>query len=249
MDLTEYRRSPREQARLADLMNIIPKGHSTVLDIGARDGYVSRLLTQHFDRVTALDLEQPGFSCERVTTVKGNVLALDFPDRSFDVTFCAEVLEHINPADLPKACAEIVRVTRHAAVIGVPYRQDLRVGRTTCAACGGINPPWAHLNVFDEGRLTDLFQPLYPSVTTFIGKADSRTNALSAALLNWGGNPWGSYNQEEPCIHCGKTIVRPERSNLQKVLSMIGTRLCHLQGKISKPGPMWIHEVFTRNKP
>src|SRR6266513_3954406 len=121
--LAGYRNSPDEIARARDLMSIVPKNLSTVLDIGARDGHFSRLLTEHFESVTALDLTMPQFDFEGVRPVQGDVTKLQFPDNNFDVVFCTEVLEHV-PA-LQKACTEIERVARHAVVIGVPYRQDI----------------------------------------------------------------------------------------------------------------------------
>ena len=107
-------------------MDIVPKHLSTVLDVGARDGHFSRLLTEHFEHVTALDLAKPQFCLDRVLPVQGDVTHLQFPDNEFDVVFCAEVLEHI--PTLEKACSEIARVARRALVIGVPYKQDTRLG-------------------------------------------------------------------------------------------------------------------------
>jgi hypothetical protein len=57
--LASYRNSPAEITRTRDLMAIVPKNLSTVLDIGARDGHFSRLLREHFESVTALDLTMP----------------------------------------------------------------------------------------------------------------------------------------------------------------------------------------------
>ncbi len=100
------------------------------LDVGARDGFISRLLAGHFPFVTALDLELPSIDHERVQSVKGNIAALDFPDASFDLVFCAEVLEHIPKDLLGTACRELARVSKEYVLIGVPYKQDIRVGRT-----------------------------------------------------------------------------------------------------------------------
>ena len=54
-----YRTSELERARTADLLRIVPKDRRSVLDIGARDGFFSALLREHFDQVTALDLRMP----------------------------------------------------------------------------------------------------------------------------------------------------------------------------------------------
>src|SRR5947208_8764132 len=147
-DLEKYRASESERARTDDLLRLIPKNRRSRLDIGARDGQFSRLFTQYFDEVTALDLERPTFEIPGVVTVAGNATRLDYPDDAFDCVFCAEVLEHIPAID--QACRELARVARYEIVIGVPYRQDIRLGRTTCRSCGKSNPPWGHVNSFDE---------------------------------------------------------------------------------------------------
>ncbi|HZP23600.1 MAG TPA: class I SAM-dependent methyltransferase [Terriglobales bacterium] len=246
-DLEQYRQTEQEQARTADLLRLLPRGRKSVLDIGARDGHFSRLLTEYFDEVTALDLEKPAFQIPRVTTVAGDITKLRFPDATFDCIFCAEVLEHI-PA-LEEACRELVRVARHEIVIGVPYRQDTRFGRTTCRKCGKINPPWAHVNTFDEAKLRRLFHGLTMQSTSFVGSNNDVTNPLSTALMDWAGNPWGTYDQDEPCIHCGAVLVAPNgRSALSRVGSGIAVRLNRWQAAISRPHANWIHVVFVKEQ-
>ena len=195
MDLKEYRQSAQERARIDDLMRIIPKGRSTILDIGARDGYISKLLASYFEVVTALDLEKPDFDIANVITVKGDVSNLDFPDNHFDVVLCTEVLEHIR-SELLISTNEIARVAKHEVVVGVPYKQDIRAGRTRCGSCKRKNPPWGHVNTFDEETLMSLFQMLTPLSTTYVGKIKERQNALSAYLMDIAGNPLGTYGQE-----------------------------------------------------
>lgn len=247
MDLTKYRKRPEEQDRIEDLMRIVPKGRVSVLDIGARDGYISKKLTDHFSKVTALDLEKPKFQIKNVITVSGDVTRLDLADSSFDVVLCAEVLEHIPPTHLLKACNEIKRVAKYEVVIGVPYQQDLRLGRTTCLSCGQINPPWGHVNCFDKIRLRQLFEGMNPIVTSFVGEKMDRTNAISTLLMDLAENPWGTYNQEETCTHCGQMLKPPsERTMLQRVFSAAAHSLNSIQKPFVSSTPRWIHIVFKR---
>jgi SAM-dependent methyltransferase len=73
---------------------------------------------------------------------------IPFPDRSFDVLVCTDVLEHV--LDLNLACREMLRVLRDDGhlVIRVPYREDLS---------GYLHPDFpyqfAHLRNFDEHSL------------------------------------------------------------------------------------------------
>jgi hypothetical protein len=49
VNLQTYRESDAEQTRTADLLRLLPRGRSSILDIGAREG-------DYFETVTALDL-------------------------------------------------------------------------------------------------------------------------------------------------------------------------------------------------
>lgn len=244
MDLEQYRQADSEKLRLQDIVRLLPKGKS-VLEIGARDGFHSKILTDHFDTVTALDLQKPSFQIDRVVTVRGDVTQLDFPDNHFDCVLCAEVLEHV-PA-VEKAAAEISRVARREVIIGVPYRQDTRSAKLTCGSCGKVNPAFGHVNTFDENRLRSLFSGMTVDTISFVGRNTVRTNAFSAWLMTLGGNPWGTYFQDEPCIYCGARIEAPaSRSLPQKVAGALATRMDYLQQSLTKPLPSWIHIRFRK---
>ena len=226
-------------------MGLIPKGYHTVLDAGARDGYYSIQLTEYFDSVTALDLSKPEVQHERVTCVAGDLTKLSYPDNNFDVVVCSEVLEHI-PA-LEKAVAEIKRVAKHAIVIGVPYKQDIRIGRATCAKCGKISPPWGHVNVFDENTLRRLFQPFRVARQVLTGIDPDTTNPVAAWFSDLGRNPYGIYGPEQRCLHCGSSLdSQPSRSFIHKLCGAAGVRLMKVQSAVSKPHANWIHMAFER---
>ena len=245
-DHRAYRESALERTRSQDLLQLLPRGRYSVLDVGAGDGYFSRLLTGYFQQVTALDLEEPSFTFPRVTTLAGDVTRLAFPDASFDCVFCAEVLEHV--PDLERACRELIRVARHEIVVGVPFRQDTRSSRSRCSCCGKVNPPWGHVNTFDERRLELLFSGLTVTAISFVGCNKQVTNILSAMLMDMAGNPWGTYQQEEPCIHCGATLMPPAepRPYFSRVCSGIAARLDLLQMSFTPAHANWIHVVFAK---
>ena len=250
MDLTDYRNSSSEQQRLADLMGLVPGDAGSALDVGARDGHISTLLADRSLRVTALDLEKPKTADSRIHCVKGDITALELANSSFDLVLCAEVLEHIPPLLLKRSCSELERVSKRYLIIGVPYRQDIRFGRTTCGTCGGVNPPYGHVNRFDELRLQALFPDCLIEATSFVGTAEMGTNALSAALLNVAGNPFGTYSQDEACIHCGAQILRPgPRHLMQKILTRAATWARAAQKPLHRPHANWIHMRLRKRYP
>lgn len=247
MYLIEYRNRNKEQERVSDLMSLLPEAMKSVLDIGCRDGYISIRLAQFFDSVTALDLQKPQINHDRISCIQGDVTSLNFPDRFFDVILCAEVLEHIPHDRLIEACFELYRVARRYVIVGVPYKQDIRAGRTTCRNCGEKNPPWGHVNTFDENRLKQLFKRMEVETISYVGINDSVTNAISTWLLDLAGNPYGTYGQEEPCVHCGvKLEVPPPRNILQKVFVRLSYYFKKLQKPFIRPNANWIHVVFRK---
>jgi ubiquinone/menaquinone biosynthesis C-methylase UbiE len=246
-DLRAYRQHPREVERVARLFGLMARSGPTALDVGARDGHLSLLLAERFDRVVALDLTQPEVDHPRVDCVKGDAAELHFADRSFHTVVCAEVLEHIPPELLPRVCSEIVRVAAHDVIIGVPFKQDLRVDCCTCRTCGAVNPPWGHVNSFDLERLEGLFDGMKAAKVDHVGRTRAVTNALSARLLQFAGNPFGTYEQGEPCVQCGQRLLPPARRNLAQ---RAATRLAHwgttLQTAVTPWRGNWLHVKFER---
>jgi len=102
------------------LVRLISDKEKNALDIGARDGYFSELMTEFYKNVTALDLEKTLFLHKSINFVQGDITNLNFIDESFDFVFCAEVLEHIPPHLLQKACFELERISKEYLLIGVP---------------------------------------------------------------------------------------------------------------------------------
>jgi len=244
-DLKKYHESEDEQARTKDLLRLLPRNRRSVLDIGARDGYFARLLTDYFSEVTALDLQRPSFEIPGVVTVTGDATKLDFVSDSFDCVFCAEVLEHI--PEVQRACDEIMRVARHEIIVGVPFKQDIRIGRCTCQNCGKANPPWGHVNSFDSSKLLKLFSGLRLISTSFVGTTKESATALSTLLMDLAGNPWGTYDQEEPCTYCGNQMKAPgRRKPWQRGLSGVAARINRIQSLCTKPHGNWVHLLFSK---
>lgn len=245
MEKTIAEPSASESERITDLLRFLPGG-GTILEIGCRHGMITRLLAERFETVTALDLQQPTFQIPHVVNAKGDVQRLEFPDNSFDHVLCSEVLEHV--PDVAAAAREITRVTRHSAIIGVPYRQDTRVGQSRCRHCNRITPPYGHINRFDENILKTLFSDLALADIHYVGSNRERTNSLAVWLDDLSGNPYGSYDQEEGCIHCGQKLTPPASiSAAQRLCAAVATRIYLLQKAFNRPQATWMHALFFKS--
>src|SRR5918997_4817394 len=110
---------------VAEVVALSPQ---SFLDGGCGEGFVARRV---IDAAPGISLTGCDVSPEALKIaananpearfVAGSVVDLPFPDRSFDVVGCFEVLEHL-PGDLPRrALSELGRVARQAVVISVPH--------------------------------------------------------------------------------------------------------------------------------
>src|SRR5260370_25231600 len=107
----------------------------------------------------------------------------------------------------------------------------MRWGGTTCRNCFGVSPPWGHVNSFDEAKLLQLFPQFSLRAKDFVSLNDERTNRLSCWLLDFAGNHWGSFNDEDRCLHCGSILDAPPPSNLaHRGCSPISKSLYRVQG-------------------
>lgn len=247
MNFSVCRTSSAEKERTIDLLSLFPSSGKVALDIGARDGHFSRLLAERFDSVIALDLSRPDIDHPKVQCVKGNAAQLEWADRSMDFVFCAEVLEHLPTNILQAVCHEIERVSNDRILIGVPYRQDTRTGRMTCGSCGHMNPPWGHVNSFDEKRIAALFPACTIDSISFAGTIKDQTNAISTKLMDLAGNPYGTYDQEECCIHCGSAMAPPPQRHLgQKLATKAAIWTRGVTQAFSSPKGKWIHVLLSR---
>jgi len=97
------------------------------LDAGCGEGFVAQRLLEAMPSLTYVgcDLSPAAVAMAQQrnpagTFTTGSVTELPYPDKSFDVVGCFEVLEHL-PGDLPRmAIAEFARVARRGVVLSVP---------------------------------------------------------------------------------------------------------------------------------
>ena len=110
---------------VAEVVALSPR---TFLDAGCGEGFVARRILDAAPDIALTGCDVSGAALEIAASanvgarfVAGSIVDLPFPDRSFDVVGCFEVLEHL-PDDLPRqALSELARVARQAVVLSVPH--------------------------------------------------------------------------------------------------------------------------------
>jgi len=105
---------------------------ASVLDAGCGEGEtVARLAGSLPPRVAGVDVRDDCVSFikrrfPRIEASRQSVYQLAFPDRSYELVLCLEVLEHLGRPDA--ALTELARVTERDLLLSVPHEPWFRLG-------------------------------------------------------------------------------------------------------------------------
>lgn len=113
------------------------KGGERILEVGFGSGVTFLNLHQDYEEIYGLDLNASieevaaVFSARQIEThlQNGNVLSMPYSDDYFDTVLLISILEHLRPAEQPRAFQEIRRVLKPEgqAIYGVPVERKLMV--------------------------------------------------------------------------------------------------------------------------
>lgn len=146
-----------------------------VLDAGCGEGFIARLLLDRICglRLTGCELSEPALRLARTanpeaTFARASITALPFPDRSFDVVCCFEVLEHL-PGDGPAlALAEFARVARRGVVLSVPHEPMFSLANVARGKNLNVRPPGSdpdHRQYWSHGSFARLVARQFDDVS------------------------------------------------------------------------------------
>lgn len=116
-------------ARLAFSYRTIAEIGGSVLDVGIGPGALLNALhlDNRFDQVTGIDIRRYSKLVKLSDSLDIRIMDvrnLSFPDRSFDVVVCMEVLEHLEPDEFDRALRELRRVAAKRLFITIPFREE-----------------------------------------------------------------------------------------------------------------------------
>jgi SAM-dependent methyltransferase len=202
----ERRHHSDEEARIAATVELVPASVDSLLDVGCGDGRITNRLTNRIRRVVGVDASAAALSYVDGETHQGPVDQLDFPDDSFDLVSCLEVIEHL-PGSAFEAClAEIERVARRYALISVPLLETLAVKNLPCAICGHRFNQTGHLRRFSKRDLGSLLRTMRVVELRECGAA--QRHYYNRGLLMIRQRIAGVYNRSPNaiCPECGTNL-------------------------------------------
>lgn len=138
--------------RISRVFERLDKG-GDILDVGSGAGqFVNALaMSGEFRSVTTIDTANFTNYIELsddIRRINMSAAEMEFPDDSFDVVVCMEVLEHLPEEIFLPAIAELRRVCRGQLVMTVPYREPEPISKT-------------HVRRFED----DDFPAIWPNAT------------------------------------------------------------------------------------
>ena len=137
------------------LSSLVPD-KSRVLDVGHGYGYTAlRLRMAGKDmHITGIDIHDQYHYAHRQMNVYDRVVLMDaremrFPDKSFDVSYAVQLLEHLEPGDGDVVLSEMERVTRGVVFVSTPDGFHPEDGKTRDG-----NPASRHRSGYTQSYFT-----------------------------------------------------------------------------------------------
>jgi ubiquinone/menaquinone biosynthesis C-methylase UbiE len=104
------------------ILNNIDKTAENVIDIGCGKGYLLSVIKEKHPQIEqfGFDIKNPD-GTEPFNYVKGNIEALPFADKQFDIVTCSHTVEHL--INLEQCIKELKRITKKQLFIVTPKQR------------------------------------------------------------------------------------------------------------------------------
>lgn len=234
------------------VLRLAPEGVRTVADIGCGDGYLTHRLAERFD-VVAIDRSAVALRRVRVRAIQASADALPLPDRSVDMVFSSELLEHLPNALLAGAAAEFARVADRHLLLSVPHRETLRRRFVRCPRCRLEFHLDGHLQSFGPEALDRLFPGFERITTELAGPPEPPTHAPIEWLRQRACRHWFFWDGAQvTCPRCGETRFKKLkrgalRSAAERALDRVSARWSAWSGRGELP--YWLIALYRRRPP
>ncbi len=226
-----------QRAKLEVIREGFPSGVQTVLDVGCGTGRMLEELRLLYRSRVSTDFAIEGLRRIPGHRVVGNCLSLPFRADSFDLVFCAEVIEHLDDPSLARLLAEARRVTRRYLLITTPYAENRNLNLVRCNRCFAVFHSSLHVRSFTERSLEQTFATAGFRLIWI--KPSGRYRAKPTSLVNLNRALTGYCSFWSPnlrCPVCGNSEIRQRRAR-ENALSLVleGASMISSYLKPSKP--------------
>jgi SAM-dependent methyltransferase len=199
-----YGRTDDYAERIDTVQRLIPADVSSILDIGCGRGDVINVIQSNNARMRLVGMDVSPDALEYVESpsVLASLPDAPFPDQSFDLVICLEVLEHIDDPYYARSLEEIQRLAGRYILIGVPFKENLLSKQAICVDCNRASHADGHLRAYDDGTAAALFDRFVLEQRVLTGVLQRREPEAASWLRH---RIAGVYHRPEffHCPYCG----------------------------------------------
>ena len=144
------------EKKINRISEIIPKGVKNIVDVGCGNGVITNALSSGYD-VTGVDRSTKALSFVKTNKINASSDNIPLPDKSFDLVFSSELLEHLDDTTLTGTIKELKRLSRNFIFITVPNNENPDKLAIKCPDCYYIYNRPNHLRSFKVNDFKELF--------------------------------------------------------------------------------------------
>lgn len=226
------------EVKLAMLKQWIPESVSSILDVGCGNGIISNALAEDYD-VTGVDISETALSYVTTKKLLASATSIPLPDKSFDLVFSSEMLEHLTDEELLLATREMSRLAKQYLIISVPNQEQLSKSFVQCKSCARVYHAYGHLHSFNTHFLASFFPQFVALKQHRFGPSDP---GYHPALLWIKNKLAGQYFHPD----CPVTCPGCKSEEFVRVSNPLSKACNFLNAKLSKPHPYWLMLLFKR---
>ncbi len=203
------------QRKMKVIKQFIPDDVQSILDVGCGNGEI----TNNFDPkyyVVGVDNSK-----EALTYVKRDKLLSSsdnmdkIKDRSFDMVFSSELIEHLPEKVLLDTIKEFKRISKKYILISVPNNEDLNYSLIKCPECGSLFHAYGHLHSFKLQDLEQLMGNDFQVIKhTTLGKKVKPYNKTLLHIRHKLGKVYFAPNEFTVCPICHNKRFPEHKGNL-----------------------------------
>lgn len=209
------------KGKISKVLEWIPKDVKTIADIGCGNGVITNVLGDKYE-VTGIDRSEVPLKLVTTKKLAASADNIPLPDKSFDLVFSSELLEHLDDRLLAGTVSEMKRLTKKYIFITVPNDENPDKLCIQCPSCKYIYNSPNHLRSFKKQDFAKLFGEFSILGTSADGK---KIRYYNPSVLNmkkrltpaysWIPEYWmEKSNRQTVCPRCNHEFINPYRFNL-----------------------------------
>lgn len=218
----------------------IPQDVQSIIDIGCGNGIITNELAKSH-QVTGVDISEEALQYVNTTKIAAACYDIPVSEKSFDLVFSSEMLEHLPGEVLHKTVAEFKRLSKKYILVTVPNQEFLPKSYLKCPQCDAVFHVSGHVNSFDLKAIEKLFAGDFELITHgYFGKRVREYNPLLQHIKHQYGHQWLKTSAYAVCPSCGNKQFEAGKDNFI-------TKACNGANRLlSGKHPYWLLALFQK---